>query len=166
MGTWRLYLATPALALAVLGGGTRAAVAQSLGIEHFPAPIAPPATVVSMAAGDAAGILKRWGIRIEGLRLTSAGYMLDFRYSVVDARKAKPLFVRKARPVLKDEKTGTVMSVPTPPKTGPLRSSNDPKAGRSYFMFFANPGRMIGEGHTATVTIGEFSVAGIPVTAR
>ena len=95
-----------------------------------------------------------------------AGYMLDFRYQVVDARKARPLFERKTKPVLHDEKTGAVLAVPTPPKTGPLRSSNDPKAGRTYFMFFANPGRLVAEGQTVTVTIGQFIVSGIRVSAR
>jgi hypothetical protein len=89
--------------------------------------------------------------------------MLDFRYRVVDARKAKPLFERKIKPVLRDEATGAQMTVPTPPKTGALRSSNDPKAGRSYFMFFANPGRFIQRGNTVTVTIGAFSVESLQV---
>ena len=89
--------------------------------------------------------------------------MLDFRYRVVDTRKAKPLFERKTKPVLRDEASGVQMAVPVPPKTGALRNSNDPKAGRTYFMFFANPGRFIGPGNRVTVTIGAFSVSGIRV---
>ena len=54
--------------------------------------------------------------------------------------------------------------VPNPPTTGSLRSTNDAKAGRTYFMFFANPSRFVKAGSTVTVTIGEFSVSGIPVT--
>jgi len=33
-------------------------------------------------------------------------------------------------------------------------------------MFFANPGRLVAEGQTVTVTIGKFSVSGIRVSPR
>jgi hypothetical protein len=107
--------------------------------------------------------MRRWGVQIESMRLTSSGYMLDFRYRVVDTNKAAPLFDRKTKPILRDEATGAQMVVPVPPKTGALRSSNDPKLGRSYFMFFANPARFIKAGNTVTISIGEFSVGGIVV---
>ncbi len=116
-----------------------------------------------LSVEDADAIAGRWGIRIERMKLTAAGYMLDFRYTVVDARKARPLFERKTKPMLRDEATGAEMAVPVPPKTGALRNSNAPHAGRSYFMFFANPGRFIKPGRLVTVTIGAFSVSGIPV---
>ncbi|MFA5910615.1 MAG: hypothetical protein WC815_17685 [Vicinamibacterales bacterium] len=125
------------------------------------APPAERAGPLLVADGDA--IARRWGIRIDTMRVTAAGYMLDFRYTVVDARKAKPLFERKTKPVLRDEATGAEMAVPVPPKTGALRNSNTPHAGRSYFMFFANPGRFIKPGRLVTVTIGAFSVGGIRV---
>jgi protein SCO1/2 len=155
-----------ALGPLLLAGLPSSASAQSVGVESTPASVAPAPLPVAMPASDEKAIVKRWGVRIEALQLTAAGYMLDFRYQVVDARKAKPLFERKSKPALTDEATGTVLAVPTPPKTGPLRSSYDPQAGRSYFMFFGNPGRLVREGQTATVTIGPFRVTGIPVTAR
>jgi hypothetical protein len=117
----------------------------------------------ALKASDEAAILDRWGITIEGMRLTAGGYMLDFRYRVVDPDKAAPLFERRTRPVLTDESTGVVMAVPVPPKTGPLRSSNDPKAGKTYFMFFGNPRQMIGKHRRVTVTIGDFTVSGLIV---
>lgn len=117
----------------------------------------------ALTAADARRIAWQWGIEIESLRLTSSGYMLDFRYRVLDARKARPLFARRTKPILIDEATGAQVAVPVPPKTGALRNSNDPKAGRTYFMFFANPGRFIKAGNLVTVTIGTFSVAGIRV---
>lgn len=150
------------MAFWALVGASAAAYPQSLGVERVPARAEPAAT--AMAAEDGAAILRRWGVRVEGIRLAAAGYMLDFRYHIVDARKAKPLFERRTKPLLKHEQTGTLLAVPTPPKTGPLRSSNDPKAGRSYFMFFGNPGRLVAEGQAVTVTIGEFSVSGIRVS--
>lgn len=116
-----------------------------------------------LRATDAAALADRWGIKIESLRLTAAGYMLDFRFRVLDAAKAAPLFVRRIKPLLRDDASGAVVAVPVPPKTGALRSSNDPKEGRTYFMFFANPGRFIKKHRKVTVTIGEFSVSGLVV---
>jgi protein SCO1/2 len=114
-------------------------------------------------ARDATSLVRRWGIQVESLRLVSAGYMLDFRYRVIDAQKAKPLFVRKTKPVMRDEATGMELAVPVPAKTGALRNSNDPKAGRSYFMFFGNPGRQIAAGASLSLTIGAFEVRGLRV---
>lgn len=116
-----------------------------------------------LRALDLAGLEDRWGITLQGLRLTAAGYMLDLRYHVLDAAKAAPLFVRRTRPILLDEKTGTRFAVLTPPKVGAMRSSNDPKEGKTYFMFFANPGRRLQKGQRVTVTIGDFSVKGLVV---
>jgi hypothetical protein len=130
---------------------------------HTPRPSSPAATAGPIEASDTRDIATRWGIQIESLRLTSNGYMLDFRYRVLDTVRAKPLFERKTKPVLKDEASGAEVIVPVPPKTGPLRSSNDPKVGRTYFMFFANPARFIKKGNLVTVTIGEFRVTGIRV---
>jgi hypothetical protein len=127
-----------------------------------PARVPVPGPPVAIDVADAA-LVKKWGIRFQSMRLSAAGYMLDFRYSVVDARKAKPLFERKTKPVLRDEASGVQMAVPVPPKTGALRNSNDPKAGKTYFMFFANPGRFIARGNLVTVTIGDFRVSGIRV---
>jgi cytochrome oxidase Cu insertion factor (SCO1/SenC/PrrC family) len=123
-------------------------------------PVAEPIPV-----SDARSLVRKWGIVVESLRLTASGYMLDFRYRVVDARKAKPLFERKTKPVLTDEATGAIMSVPVPPKTGALRNSNDPKAGRSYFMFFGNPAHFVKPGNTVTITIGKFAVTGVRVAS-
>jgi hypothetical protein len=129
------------------------------------APVTPPPPVESIAVHDANQIVRKWGITVDSLRLTASGYMLDFRYRVLDARKAKPLFERKTKPVLRDEATGAVMSVPVPPKTGALRNSNDPRAGKGYFMFFVNPGRFLKAGGTVTITIGEFSVSGVRIAS-
>jgi len=144
------------------------AVAGSCPPPVLAAPVATPGESVPAPAPVAIDVadpalVRKWGIRIESMRLTSAGHMLDFRYRVVDARKAKPLFERKTKPVLRDEASGVQMAVPVPPKTGALRNSNDPKAGKTYFMFFANPGRFIAPGNRVTVTIGAFSVSGIRV---
>jgi hypothetical protein len=137
------------------------AAASCLGSAAYAQPPAAPSSLTIDAADPV--LVRKWGIRIDGLRLTAAGYMLDFRYRVVDARKAAPLFARKVKPVLTDEASGARLAVPVPPKTGALRNSDAPKAGRTYFMFFANPGRFVAAGKLVTVTIGDFSVSGIRV---
>ncbi len=160
----------------VLGGLLSGAPAQasvqatSAGTAAAVPPPAAPADPAGAAhasrtlrAVDTEALEARWGIRIDSLRLTAAGYMLDFRFRVLDPEKAAPLFDRKYRPVLKDEKSGAVMMVPTPPKTGALRSVNDPKEGRTYFMFFGNPAHFIAKYSRVTVSIGDFSASGIIV---
>jgi hypothetical protein len=137
---------------AALSGGDTARAAARCGAETN-----------AIAVSDTTAIARRWGVRVETVRLTAAGYMLDLRYQVLDAVKAKPLFVRKTKPVLRAERSGLETGVLTPPKTGPLRNSNDPKAGRSYFIVFPNPGREIAAGDAVTLAIGDFRVCGLQV---
>jgi uncharacterized protein YceK len=101
-------------------------------------------------------IEEKWGAQLKGIRLSAAGYMLDFRYRITDTDKALPLFERKTKPYLIDQASGAKFVVPAPAKTGPLRNSNNPLADRTYFMFFANPGRYIKQGDKVTVVIGDF----------
>jgi len=100
---------------------------------------APPLKGGPLLAADAAAIAQKWGIHIEGMALASGGYMLEFRYRILDAPKAQPLFNPRLRPILKDDGSEFESVVPNPPTTGSLRSTYDAKAGRTYFMFFANP---------------------------
>ena len=106
---------------------------------------------------------RRWGVEVVGVTRMAAGYMLQFRYRVIDSDKAAPLFERASKPVLTDEATGAELIVPTPPKTGPLRSSNEPIAGRTYWMAFANPAKFVKQGSRVTVTIGDFRARGLVV---
>lgn len=99
---------------------------------------------------------RKWGIEIVHMRPAAAGYMLEFRYKVLDSEKAGALFSRQTKPVLIHNRTGARMIVPTPAKTGALRNSNLPKAGHTYWMFFANPGKLVQSGETVSVEIGEF----------
>jgi len=108
-------------------------------------------------------IEERWGIQIIGIRQTAAGYMLDFRYRVIDQKKAEPLFARKTKPYLIDQASGAKFAVPNPPKTGPLRTSDPPQANRNYFIFFANPGKFVKAGNKVTVVIGDFRAEDLTV---
>ena len=106
---------------------------------------------------------ERWGVEIIWVRQTAAGYMLDFRYRVLDAEKAAPLFKRKTKPYLIHQASGAKFVVPNPPKTGPLRTSDKPKEGITYWMFFGNPGRYIKPGDQVTVVIGDFKAKNLVV---
>jgi hypothetical protein len=158
--------------LALLVGALAGAPARSVNAQDAPGggrtlkrhQSVPAITTGKLPAADPSAIARRWGVEVTSMRLASDGYMLEFRYRVLDATKAQPLFDRGVKPVLRDDASGFETVVPNPPTTGALRSSNDAKAGRTYFMFFGNPGRFVKAGNTVTVTIGDFSVSGIPVT--
>jgi len=106
---------------------------------------------------------RKWGVELLFVRETSAGYMLEFRYKVLDSNKAKPLFERQTKPVLTHVRTGAKLIVPTPAKTGALRNSNPPKTGKVYWMFFANPGKLVKPGDRVNIDIGEFHANGLVV---
>jgi len=109
------------------------------------------------------GIEEKWGVKIIGIRLTANGYMLDFRYRVIDPEKALPLFDRKAKPYLIDQVSGAKFLVPNPPKVGALRSTRKPEANRNYFMFFGNPGGYVKKGNKVTIVIGNFKAENLVV---
>ena len=106
---------------------------------------------------------REWGIEIMYVRQTAAGYMLEFRYKVVDAKKAQGLFERQVKPMLIHAETGARFVVPTPAKTGALRNSNPPKDGHTYWMFFANPGQFVKVGDNVSIEIGDFVAENLEV---
>ena len=112
---------------------------------------------------DSKALADKWGVEVIGMRLTSAGYMLDFRFRVLDAKKADPLFVRQTKPYLVDQKTGKVLAVPNTAKIGPLRNSNTPQEGRIYWMFFGNHHGLVQKGDKVTVAIGDFRATDLVV---
>jgi len=106
---------------------------------------------------------RKWGVEILFLRETAAGYMLEFRYKVLDPLKAAPLFVRKTKPVLTHVRSGRQLTVPVPAKTGALRNSDTPLADHTYWMFFANPNKLVKPGDLVNLQIGDFAVEGLVV---
>jgi hypothetical protein len=149
---WRGPLAT------VLAGGL--AVVSLVGLGR-------PSEALELAAThhprEKTFLKRQWGVEVMDVRETAAGYMLEFRYRVLDAEKAKPLFERRTKPVLTHAETGAKLIVPTPPTTGALRNSNPPLEGRVYWMFFANPGRLVKPGEHVSVAIGAFHADGLVV---
>lgn len=110
-------------------------------------------------------IENKLGIEIVGLRRSAEGYMLDFRYRLLDPAKAAPLLDRKINPYLLDEATGAQMSVPTAPKVGQLRPTSRNKVihGRNYYILFANPGRFLKQGSKVALVLGDLKIEHLTV---
>jgi hypothetical protein len=111
---------------------------------------------VAMLAGCAStsSIAPPQAIAIDAIHMSAAGKFIDLRYRVVDAGKATELLGPKVRPRLIDERTGSVMAVPTTAKLGSLRQTQGKQTtGRSYFILFANNGS-VGPGSRVTAEIG------------
>ena len=106
---------------------------------------------------------KRWGVKPLSIRQAAEGYMLDFRYRIIDAEKAAPLFSYKIKPYLIDQATGAVMAVPNVPKVGSMRSTRKPLKDRNYAILFANPQKYIKPGSKVTVVIGDFRAENLVV---
>lgn len=99
----------------------------------------------------------RWGVRAVSLRPTMDGRMLDFRYRIVDAAKAAPLFDHTVRPYLFDPSRGAALGIPEDSKLGALRASvrNGPVAGKQYYMIFSNPYGKVVAGSKVTIVVGD-----------
>jgi len=118
---------------------------------------------------DLTPLEREWGVKLLGLRLTAAGYGLDFRYKVLDPEKAAPLLNRSFHltPFVLVEKSGAKLGVPFTEKAGSLRSSvtasSQIRKGRNYSALFANPGHHVRPGDEVTVVIGQFRAENIAV---
>lgn len=107
-----------------------------------------------------------YGIRVEGLRLSAAGSMLDFRYRVVDAEKAAPMLNGKIQPYLMDDLRGAKLGVPDTPKLGRIRQTsrnNKILTDRTYFVMFGNPGKAVQSGDKLTLLLGTVKITDLRV---
>jgi hypothetical protein len=111
---------------------------------------------------DTAKALKeQWGVELLGIRRTAAGNFLDFRFRVLDADKALPLFDHRIKPQLIVERSNVRLPVPMAPKVGafrPTNRGNNIKPDKIYYMIFGNPDRYVKMGEKVTVVIGDFKV--------
>lgn len=108
---------------------------------------------------------EQWGVKVESLRTSANGHMLDFRYRIMDPDKAMPLVDRGNKPYLIDQASGKVLAVPNTAKVGPLRATvrnGKPKQDRVYFVLFGNQG-LVKPGALVTVVIGDFRAENIVV---
>ena len=111
-------------------------------------------------------VVESLGISIRGLVLSSAGYMLDLRYRVMDPEKAAPLMDKKVKPYLIVEATGAKLEIPITPKVGTLRQvpRNDNVAKeRDYFIMFTNAGHRLHSGDKVNLFIGETRIENLSI---
>lgn len=154
--------AWPGIRLAV-GGLAIALGVQLVGCAAFPAPRVAAAPSARPAAP---AVEQALGIRVEGLRLSAAGSMLDFRYRVLDPEKAAPILDGKVQPFLLDEARGAKLGVPDTPVLGRIRqTSRNHKimTDRTYFIMFANPGKALHSGDTVVLQLGSVRITDLTV---
>ncbi len=108
---------------------------------------------------------EQWGIQPVALRPTMGGGMLDFRYRVVDAKKAAPLFDLAIKPYLFDPAVGAALGMRYDSKLGALRASvrNPPVNGKQYYVLFANGQGHVRKGDKVNVVIGDCTLKDIVV---
>lgn len=120
--------------------------------------VVPAPTGADWAARQGLYYKRNWGVEVIGVKPVSSGYMLAFRYRILDPDKAKSLNDRKSKAYLIDEATGTRLAVPALENVGELRSGATPVADRNYFMIFGNPGRLVKSGSRVSIVVGNFRV--------
>lgn len=115
---------------------------------------------------DKLSVETTYGIKVEGLRLTAAGSMLDLRYRVLDAQKAAPLLNGKIQPYLLDEARSARLGVPDTPTLGRIRQTarnNVIHTDRSYFIMFGNPGKALQSGDKVALLLGSVRITDLTV---
>ena len=144
------------LALTVLGG-----FAQTVAAVDAPASAAREQQAWHARYSDR--YKRNWGVDIAGVRHVSSGYMLRLSYTVVDAVRAAPLFDKRSKPYLIDNKTGARLAVPAMENIGELRQTATPLPGRTYFVIFGNPGKLVQPGDRVSIVIGDFKAEDVIV---
>lgn len=166
---WPALVAVLALSLFVAGAGPVGAdtpqrnLGESVQVRQDEGEALMAAKAAEQPMDEAAAMAEKWGIEVTSIRLTANDHMIDFRYRVLDPKKAKDLFVRQTKPSLVHQASGKVLAVPETAKIGPLRNSNAPQQGKIYWMFFGNAGGLVHEGDAVDVVIGEFKAANLVV---
>lgn len=103
--------------------------------------------------------LERWGVEVIGVTGAARGYMIDFRFRVVDANKALPLFDGRTPAYLIPDGSGIKLPVPAGQKVGAFRTTNrgnNIQSGKNYHIVFANPDAFVKPGQKVSVVIGDF----------
>ncbi len=152
--------------MALVSAAIAAAPATAAAAAGAPTARVPDAPAVNSAvwhSRNAERYKREWGVDIVGVRPVSSGYMLRFAYRVLDPVKAAPLFDERAKPYLYDAASGARMAVPAMENIGELRQTPQPKADRTYFVIFGNPGKLVKSGGHVRIVIGKFEAGDLIV---
>jgi hypothetical protein len=97
---------------------------------------------------------KEWGIEPVHARVTANGYMIEFRYKVVDPEKALILSDRKDFPYMISLKSRAKLSVPYFPTVGYVKSNRSfLHEGRNYSALFSNENRHMLRGDQVKIQV-------------
>ncbi|MCP4430880.1 MAG: hypothetical protein GY806_07880 [Gammaproteobacteria bacterium] len=97
-----------------------------------------------------------WGIEPVHARVSANGYMIEFRYRVIDTKKALILSSRKIKdfPYLLAKKSQARLSVPYGATVGFLKSLRSfLKQGRNYNAMFSNMGQHLLPGDIVRIEV-------------
>lgn len=106
------------------------------------------------------------GVELISLRLTAAGYMIDFRFRVLDVEKANVFFDSRIKPLLLVEKSHAKLPVPMAEKVGALRTTNrgkNIKPNKNYYIVFGNPDAHVKSGEKVTMLLGDVQIKDLTV---
>jgi hypothetical protein len=112
-------------------------------------------------AGEYYGLV--WGVDLLSVKAMESGKLIRFNYHVVDGDKAKPLNNKDVEALLNSPEHGVQLVIPSLEKVGKLRQTNTPEPGRSYWMAFSNPRRVVKRGDRVNIVIGQFHADGLIV---
>lgn len=153
----RIMSALVAAVFAVLTLGTAATLA-----DEKPGAVWKPLN--TRVAVDLDTLEKDWGLEVIALRRSAGGYMLDFRYRIVDREKALDIVEGRMKPFIVDEARKLLLQVPTAEKVGALRQTHvSPRPDFIYFMMFGNPGKAIQAGDKVSLVIGDVRIDNVVV---
>jgi hypothetical protein len=106
------------------------------------------------------------GVEIQSLQMTAGGYMMDFRFRVLDVEKAKIFFDHRVKPYLHVEKSNAKLPVPMASKVGAFRSTDrgkNIKPNKNYYIVFGNPDAHVKRGEKVTMVVGDLRIEGMTV---
>ena len=107
---------------------------------------------------------KDWGIQPVHLRISAAGYMMEFRYKVLDVEKALILSDRKYFPSLLSMKSRAKFSVPYGSTVGYLKSNRKfLKQDRNYITMFSNENRHMLPGDRVRIQVKDQMTAELTI---
>lgn len=97
-----------------------------------------------------------WGIEPVLLRITAKGYMIEFRYKVLNPEKAMILSHKKVFPSMLSMKSKARLSVPYGSTVGYLKSNRKfLKQGKNYITMFSNENRHMLPGDKVRIQVGD-----------
>lgn len=103
-------------------------------------------------------IEERFGVRFTFLAVTGRGGLVDLRYRVIDAGKAKNFgHYTETSPLIINEQTGERLEVT---KMGLHNHRVEP--GRIYYVMYRNTGDVLHSGDTVTIQIGDLKLEHVP----